>query len=74
MKDCYMELANAIIVQAFVDYRNALVRLKVSPRDKKAEKQRIECESFFSSEWYRILTRLDCEILIQKLNREVYSI
>nr|DAJ97233.1 MAG TPA: hypothetical protein [Caudoviricetes sp.] len=74
MKDCYMELANAIIVQAIVDYRNALVRLKVSPRDKKAEKQRIECESFFCSEWYRILTRLDCEILIQKLNREVYSI
>ena len=73
MKDCYTELANAIIVQAAEDYRNALLQLKDFPRDKKAKKERIECESFFRSAWYRMLTKLDGEMLIQKLNREVYG-
>ena len=64
----YEELANAIIIQAVKDYRTAL-RKKCSSH--KSDDYKIkECEKFFRSEWYRILTKVDGEMLIRKLQEE----
>jgi hypothetical protein len=64
-----LELANAIIVQAATDYRNAL--LGDAYRGKSPEVVISECERFFRSEWYRILTEFDGEVLMEKIQKEV---
>ena len=67
----YEELANAIILQAVKDYRNALKRLKKHPRNETALYTKREVERFFRSDWYTSLTTVDPEMLILKLNEEV---
>lgn len=71
MTSPFEELANAIVIQACKDYREALIRLRRFPRDKRAKGTAAECERFFRSEWYRILTNLDAEILMERIKREV---
>ena len=73
MDELYEKLANAIILQAVKDYRNALKRLKKhSSRDTDLFMKK-EVEQFFRSKWYASLTTLDPEMLIRKLNEEVIS-
>ena len=50
--DFYTDLANAIIIQAVKDYRNALKTLKRYPRSEPAKAVVAEVEEFFRSEWY----------------------
>ena len=71
MNDTYERLANAIILQAVKDYRNALKRLKKHPRNETALYTKREVERFFRSDWYTSLTMVDPEMLILKLNEEV---
>lgn len=71
MDDNYIELANAIILQAVKDYRGALKALKKRPRSETAKISKQEVERFFRSDWYLQLTSLDPEMLMQKLNEEV---
>lgn len=71
MNDTYERLANAIILQAVKDYRNALKRLKKYPRNETALYTKREVERFFRSDWYTSLTKVDPEMLILKLNEEV---
>ena len=71
MNDTYKRLANAIILQAVKDYRNALKRLKKHPRNETALYTKREVERFFRSDWYTSLTTVDPEMLILKLNEEV---
>lgn len=61
--DGYRALADAIIVQAAKDYRKAL-------RDDARGMCR-EIERFFRSEWFRLLTVINPEMLIRKLREEV---
>ncbi len=70
MKPCE-NLANAIILQAVTDYRKALKLLKINNRNKEVLSNKRDCERFFRSNWYRMLTSLDGEILIEKLKAEV---
>ena len=68
--DPYQELANAIVVMAAKDYRHAL---RIQHRDPDSQAARIkidEIERFFRSEWYRLLTDVDGEMLIKKLREE----
>lgn len=67
----YEALANAIIIQAVKDYRHALGTLKYYPNDANANATRSECEVFFRSGWFELLTDLDGEVLIEKIQREV---
>ena len=67
----YEELANAIVVQAVVDYRIATKRLEKHPLDKLQKHTQREVLRFFRSDWYSVLTSLDPEVLIVKLNKEV---
>ncbi|WP_444643564.1 hypothetical protein ACRQU7_02965 [Caproiciproducens sp. R1] len=67
----YESLANAIIVQAVKDYREALQRLDRHPEknDYKAEVKSIE--RFFCSNWYQMLTDLDGTLLMRKIREKL---
>lgn len=69
--DSYTELANAIIIQAVKDYRKALKTLKRHPRYEPARAMVTEVEEFFHSDWYRVLTSVDGDMLIRKIRREI---
>lgn len=62
-------LANAIVLQAVTDYRNALKGISYSRRQP-PEKVIKEVKKFFRSEWYRLLTKVDSEFLIRELEKE----
>ena len=70
MENCYTRLANAIIVQAAKDYAKALRRLKKFPHDKDAQYVKQDCERFFRSGWFGVLSKVDPEFLIKELRKE----
>ena len=69
MTDPYENLANAIVLQAVKDYRDSL-----KPGNQAAMSDAMECERFFRSGWYKALTSVDGEYLIQKLREEAKSL
>lgn len=71
MTDPYERLANAIILQSVKDYRDALKKLKKRPRYDPAKDTIAEVERFFHSDWYRELTSVDGNFLIEKSRSEV---
>ena len=71
MIDTYEKLANAIVIQAAKDYRFALKRLAKYPRNQSDLYTKKEIESFYRSEYFTMLTSVDPEILIRKLQEEV---
>ena len=68
--DIYEELANAVILQAVKDYRQALRQLKRNPEYEKAVDMKKDCERFFQSEWFEYLTKVDGPWLMRKLREE----
>ena len=68
--DRYEKLANAIILQAVKDYRDALKTLWRNPNNVSASAVKSEVERFFRSGWYTVLTSVDGEMLIRKLQEE----
>ena len=68
--DAYEKLANAIILQAVKDYRSSLKILKRRPDSIPANSTKDEIERFFRSGWYQLLTELDGEMLIRRLQEE----
>lgn len=71
MMDAFEKLANAIILQAVKDYRFALKRLAKYPRNDSALYTKHEVECFFHSGLFTVLTSLNPDMLIQKLQKEV---
>ena len=69
--DSFEKLANAIVLQAVKDYRMALKRVARHPKDRDGLATRNECERFFRSGWFGILTWIDPEMLMRKLQMEV---
>jgi hypothetical protein len=67
----YTGLANAIILQAVKDYRVALKKLSRGRANKDAEIKKQEVLNFFRSDWFGVLTEIDPEMLIRKLDEEV---
>lgn len=67
----YENLANAIILRAVNDYRSALGVLRYSPNDEDATISKNDIERFFRSGWFGLLTKVDPEMLISKLRKEV---
>lgn len=67
----YQDLANAIVEMAARDYMKAKKRLKKYPENKEALGQVEECKRFFHSNWYQILTKVDGDKLIEKLDKAV---
>ena len=71
MTDAYENLANAIILLAVKDYRQALKLLSKNPHSRSAMATVKGMERFFRSEWFEQLTSLNAEMLIRKLKAEV---
>ncbi len=67
----YERLANAIIIQASKDYMTSLRKKKRNLGSASAEHDIRECERFFRSGWYRVLTSVDGEYLIAKLRKAI---
>lgn len=67
----YENLANALVLQAVRDYREALRTLKNKPHSKTAISTKAEVEQFFCSSWFEMLTDIDRKMLIKKLNAEL---
>lgn len=62
------DLCNGIVEQAVKDYRKALTGEYV---EHKAPKDVIaECERFFRSTWFSLLTKVDGEYLITEIRKE----
>ena len=70
-EDLYERLANAVVLQAVSDYRVALKKIKAHPKNREAISEALEIEKFFRSGWYSILTSVDGEYLIRRLQEEV---
>ena len=71
MRNSYEMLANAIVLRAVRDYRDALKKLRKYPKHKPSLYTKREVERFFRSNWYGSLTVVEPEILIEKLKGEV---
>ncbi len=67
----YENLANAIILRAVEDYREAQSDLKYNPSYSPAQYTVSEVERFFRSGWFSTLTSLNGEVLIRKLQKEM---
>ena len=67
----YEDLANAIVLTAVGDYREALSTLSLNPNNNYAVGEIKSIERFFHSGYFGILTKLDPEVLIKRLNKEV---
>ena len=69
--DQFEGLANAIIIQAAVDYRLALKQLRQNPLFQPAIRMSYEVERFFRSDLFSILTRINGIELLARLKTEV---
>lgn len=67
----YEQLANAVVIRAAEDYRIVLKSCMKQPEDKRMQKERQKLERFFSSDWYKILTSVDGEKLMEKIKEEI---
>lgn len=65
----YRGICDAIILQAVADYRNALRGITYDERPVKSVVR--DCERFFRSEYFRLLTKISAEYLIESLKKEV---
>ena len=71
---CREELANGIIIQAAQDWRAAMAILRENPEDPEARETVRETESFFLSEYYATLTKVDGAWLLGRLKDEFPSV
>ena len=71
MNYLWEELANAIVLQVVKDYRIARWRVRRFAGAKKSQATIRECECFFRSGWFRLLTDLNGEELLKELRSEV---
>lgn len=71
--DAYEKLANAVILRAVEDYRNALRKLNRCEEDINASFTVREVERFFRSKWFADLCDLDGEILVERLKGEYHD-
>lgn len=66
----YENLANAIVIRAAEDYRHAARKLMVNPDFLPALRLESDCESFFLSGWFSILTDISGASLLARLKEE----
>ncbi len=66
-------LANAIILQAVKDYRDAKKKLRKRSKNEGAKLMIEDCERIFRSDWFGALTGVDGEMLLKRLQEEALS-
>ena len=67
----YENLANAVVLQAVKDYRDAVRKLSHGKRNVMAEQRKTECEVFFKSQYFNVFTDLDGNAMLSQLEKEV---
>ena len=67
----YENLANAVVLQAVKDYRDAARKLSRGKKNIMAEQRKTECETFFKSHYFNVFTDLDGNALLSQLEKEV---
>lgn len=67
--DPYKNLAAAIVEKAVIDYRKALKKTRKYPNNEFALSEKAELERFFRSSWCRMLTDIDGEVIIEKIQQ-----
>ena len=70
MREPFEVLANAIIIQAVEDWREAVRVLNERTGDVDARHMKDECEAFLLSDRYEQLTELDGARLLRMLRKE----
>ena len=70
MMDAYEKLASEIVLSAVKDYRDARRKLKKKPKNEDAKLMIRDCERFFCSQWFEMLTSLDGEAILERLKEE----
>lgn len=65
----YRFLAAAIVERAVIDYRKALRRIRKHPKNEDALSDKAELERFFRSGWCEMLTDIDGELIIEKIQK-----
>ena len=73
MIDPYENLAQAVILQAVKDYRMARKELKYHPKNKDTKLMIEDCERFFRSDLFGVLTSVDGQMLLIRLQEERLS-
>ena len=66
----YENLANAVVLQAVKDYRDAAGKLSRGKKNIMAEQRKTECEMFFKSQYFNVFTDLDGVALLSQLEKE----
>ncbi|MCI6087155.1 MAG: hypothetical protein MR711_13100 [Selenomonas sp.] len=69
----YETLANAIILQAVRDWRDACRISKSYPEIFAEGQKQKDIERFFRSSWFGVLTNVDGRLLLRKLQEEQAS-
>lgn len=67
--DPYKNLAAAIVEKAVIDYRKAIRKVRKYPNNEFALSEKQELERFFRSSWCRMLTDIDGEVIIEKIQQ-----
>ena len=70
MQRCWEDLAQAVILQAAADYREARETLRRRPDRTEAQELQQECERFFTSLWFAHLNNADGEKLLRRLREQ----
>ncbi len=68
-----VNLANGIIIKAADDYRLALREIDKAKSDNakvQANRIKVECELFFKSSWFKVLTQADGPAILSALQKE----
>ena len=67
----WQELANAIILRAVEDYRNAHSRNRLRPYQAETLREIRSIEQFFCSDWFAGLCTLDGQKLLRDLKKQM---
>ena len=66
----YNALANAIIEQAAKDFKAAQRKLQKDPYNINARRTARETETFFCSDWFKVLTPVNGPAILKQLKEE----
>ena len=65
----FINLANAIVIQAAKDYGSTLRKLKRNPKNIDAQIDKYALEKFFHSEWFGLLTNVSDDYVLKMIAR-----
>ena len=70
-RDGWGDLAEAIILRAVEDYRLTNKQIKEEPENPSLQSKKAEIEKFLLSAWFGVLTDLNGECLLHRLQAEM---